>query len=163
HFLSGYTARVAGTERGIDEPQATFSSCFGAPFMALPPAVYADMFGDRIRKHKVKCWLVNTGWIGGPYGEGHRIDIGSTRAIIRAALSGALDNVPTWQDPNFGLHVPTTCPDIDDSLLRPRETWRDPKRYDQTAAQLVARFRENLKQFEGALSEGVKSAGPRAA
>ncbi len=163
HFLSGYTARVAGTERGVDEPQATFSSCFGAPFMALPPTVYADMFGERIRQHNVKCWLVNTGWTAGPYGVGHRIDIGSTRAMIRAALSGALDGVPSRQDPNLGLHVPTTCPDIDDKMLSPRETWRDPKKYDQAAAQLVGSFRENVEQFEGNLPEGVKAAGPRPA
>jgi len=163
HFLSGYTAIVGGTERGIDEPKATFSACFGAPFMVLPPTVYTDMFGERIRKHNVKCWLVNTGWIAGPYGEGHRIDIASTRAIIRAALSGALDSVPTWQEPSFGFQVPATCPDIDDHLLRPRETWSDPKRYDQTAAQLVASFRENLKQFEGTLPEDLKDAGPRPA
>ena len=162
HFLSGYTARVAGTERGVSEPKAVFSACFGAPFMALPPTVYADMFGDRIREHNVKCWLVNTGWIGGPYGEGHRIDIASTRAIIRAALTGALDNVPTRKDPNFGVEVPTTCPDIDDRLLWPSETWRDPKRYDETAARLVSSFRENLKLFRGVLPEGLESAGPQA-
>ena len=161
HFLSGYTARVAGTERGIDEPQAVFSACFGAPFMALPPSVYADMFGERIRKHKAKCWLINTGWIGGPYGVGRRIDIASTRAIVEAALTGKLDDVPTVQDPNFGFHVPTTCPGIDDKLLRPREAWRNPDEYDRTARELTERFRENLKQFEGNLADGVKKGGPQ--
>jgi len=160
HFLSGYTARVAGTERGIDEPEAVFSSCFGAPFMALPPTVYTKMFGERIRKHNVKCWLINTGWIAGPYGVGHRIDIASTRAIVRAALSGALDDVAYRKDEALGISVPTTCPDIDDRLLQPRETWRDPKQYDQMAARLVASFRDNLKQFGGDVPEDVRAAGP---
>jgi phosphoenolpyruvate carboxykinase (ATP) len=163
HFLSGYTARVAGTERGIDEPQAVFSSCFGAPFMALPPTVYADMFGDRIRKHGAKCWLINTGWIAGPYGLGHRIDIASTRAIVQAALSGALDDVPAAPDPNFGFQVPTTCPGIDPKLLRPRDAWKNPKDYDKTARDLAARFGKNLKQFEGNLAEDIKSGGPQPA
>jgi len=161
HFLSGYTARVAGTERGIEEPQAVFSACFGAPFMALPPTVYADMFGERIRKHDAKCWLINTGWIAGPYGVGHRIDIASTRAIIEAALTGKLDDVPTVQDSNFGFQVPTTCPGIDDKLLRPREAWQHPKEYDRAAQELAARFRENLKQFEGNLAEGARKGGPQ--
>jgi phosphoenolpyruvate carboxykinase (ATP) len=161
HFLSGYTAKVAGTERGIDEPQATFSSCFGAPFMALPPTVYADMFGERIRKHGTKCWLINTGWIGGPYGVGHRIDIASTRAIVDAALSGKLDDVPMVQDPNFGFQVPTTCPGIDDKLLRPREAWQDPADYDRMAQELAGRFGENLKQFEGHMAEDIRNGGPQ--
>jgi phosphoenolpyruvate carboxykinase (ATP) len=161
HFLSGYTAKVAGTERGIDEPQATFSACFGAPFMALPPTVYADMFGERIRKHGSKCWLINTGWIGGAYGVGHRIDIASTRAIVDAAFTGKLDNVPTVQDAHFGFQVPETCPGIDDQLLRPREAWKNPGEYDKMAAELSGRFRENLKQFEGTIPEEIKAGGPR--
>jgi phosphoenolpyruvate carboxykinase (ATP) len=161
HFLSGYTAKVAGTERGIDEPQAVFSACFGAPFMALSPTVYADMFGDRVRRHDSECWLVNTGWVAGPYGVGHRIDIASTRAIIRAALSGALDDVPTTPDPRFGFLVPHTCPGIDDRLLRPRETWEDQQHYDRTADELAGRFAENLRQFEGMLPEDVKKGGPQ--
>jgi len=160
HFLSGYTAKVAGTEKGIDEPQATFSACFGAPFMALPPTVYADMFGERIRKHKSRCWLVNTGWIGGPYGVGHRIDIASTRAIVSAALSGDLDNVPMIQDPNFGFQVPEACPGIDPKLLRPRETWQKPEEYDRMAKELAGRFGQNLKQFEGNMAEEIKGGGP---
>jgi phosphoenolpyruvate carboxykinase (ATP) len=162
HFLSGYTAIVGGTERGVDEPRATFSACFGAPFMALAPTVYTNMFGERIRKHNVKCWLVNTGWIAGPYGVGHRIDIASTRAIIRAALSGALEDVPSQEDRNFGFQVPTTCPGIADRLLRPREAWRKPEDYDQAAARLASRFQENLKQFEGTLPDEIEQAGPRA-
>ena len=161
HFLSGYTARVAGTERGITEPKTTFSACFGAPFMALPPTVYANMFGERIRRHQVKCWLVNTGWIGGPYGVGRRIDINSTRAIIRAALSGVLDSVPSREDPVFGFRVPTTCPGIDDRLLRPRDAWERPNEYDHTAARLAAAFRENQRQFEDGLTEEVRAAAPR--
>jgi len=160
HFLSGYTARVAGTERGADEPKAVFSACFGAPFMALPPTVYTDMFGERIRRHNVKCWLVNTGWIAGPYGVGRRIDIASTRAMVRAALSGALDQVPSRLDPHLGLHVPTSCPGIDDKLLNPRENWQDPNQYDEAARRLAASFRDNLKQWGGTLSEEIKAAGP---
>ncbi len=161
HFLSGYTAKVAGTERGIDEPQATFSACFGAPFMALPPTVYADMFGERIRKHGAKCWLINTGWIGGPYGTGHRIDIASTRAIVDAALTGKLDDVPTTADPNFGFHVPTTCPGIDDKLLRPRDAWQNQGDYDRMARELAGRFGETLKQFEGNMAGDIKKGGPQ--
>ncbi len=159
-FLSGYTAKVAGTERGVTEPSTTFSACFGAPFMALPPTVYTDMFGERIRKHNAKCWLVNTGWIGGGYGVGRRIDIESTRAIIRAALSGALDRVPTRQDPHFGVHVPTACPGIDQRLLDPRSNWADPQAYDETAKKLVAAFRANLKQFEGTVPQEILAGGP---
>jgi phosphoenolpyruvate carboxykinase (ATP) len=160
HFLSGYTARVAGTERGVSEPKTTFSACFGAPFMALPPTIYTNMFGERIREHNVKCWLVNTGWIAGPYGVGHRIDIASTRAIIRAALSGDLDSVPTRQDPVFGFSVPTGCPGIDSKLLSPREMWKKPEDYDRAAARLAAAFRNNEREFEGGLSPEVKAAGP---
>ena len=159
-FLSGYTAKVAGTERGVVEPSTTFSACFGAPFMALAPTVYTDMFGERIRKHNAKCWLVNTGWIGGGYGVGRRIDIGSTRAIIRAALSGALDRVPTRRDPHFGVHVPTVCPGIDQHLLDPRSNWADPRAYDETAKKLVAAFRTNLEQFEGNVPQEILGGGP---
>jgi phosphoenolpyruvate carboxykinase (ATP) len=161
HFLSGYTARVAGTERGISEPQAVFSACFGAPFMALAPTVYTRMFGERLRKHGAKCWLVNTGWIAGPYGVGHRIDIASTRAIIDAALSGKLDSVPCETDPNFGLLVPCTCPGIDDRLLRPRDAWQDKAAYDRKAQELAASFASNLTQFEGHLDEDLRAGGPQ--
>ncbi len=161
HFLSGYTAKVAGTERGITEPSTTFSACFGAPFMALPPTVYADLFGERLRSHNAKCWLVNTGWIGGGYGVGQRIDIGSTRAIIRAALSGALDNVPTRKDPYFGFAVPTMCPDLDPKLLDPRGTWLDQTAYDATAKKLAASFHDNIKQFEGTVPDEILEGGPK--
>ncbi len=159
HFLSGYTARVAGTERGVTEPSAVFSACFGSPFMVLSPIVYTRMFGERVKKHNVKCWLINTGWTGGGYGVGKRIDIASTRAIVKAALSGALGNVPTQRDPILGLEVPTTCPGIDPKLLDPRSTWKDPKQYDETARKLAASFEDNLKQWEGTIPEEIAGAG----
>jgi phosphoenolpyruvate carboxykinase (ATP) len=121
------------------------------------------MFGDRIRKHNAKCWLINTGWIAGPYGMGHRIDISSTRAIVEAALSGALDDVPTVPDPNFDFQVPTACPGLDPKLLRPRDAWKNPKDYDKMAKDLAARFGRNLKQFEGNLDEDIKRGGPQSA
>jgi len=158
-FLSGYTARVAGTERGVDEPRAVFSACFGAPFMALSPIVYTKMFGEKVRQHQAKCWLVNTGWTGGGYGVGRRIDIASTRAIIRAALSGALDEAPTRKDPILGLQVPTACPGIDAKLLDPRSNWKDGKQYDEAARKLAISFRDNLQQWEGTIPQEIESAG----
>ncbi len=160
HFLSGYTAKVAGTERGINEPQATFSACFGAPFMALHPGVYANMLGERVAKHKANCWLVNTGWTGGPYGVGHRMNIGVTRAVLRALLSGDLNRAPTREDPSFGFHVPTTCPEVEAGTLDPRSTWRDQAAYDQKAAELCERFRANFSQFADGVSPEVVAAGP---
>src|SRR5436190_1666922 len=130
HFLSGYTAKVAGTERGVTEPKATFSTCFGAPFMVWDPNVYANLLGDRIAKHKASVWLVNTGWTGGAYGTGSRMKIAHTRALINAALSGALDKVPTRLDPMFNLHVPTACPGVPENVLTPRSTWKDTAAYD---------------------------------
>ncbi len=161
HFLSGYTAKLAGTERGVDEPQATFSACFGAPFMALHPGVYAKMLGDRIAKHGTKCWLINTGWTGGSYGTGHRIDIGATRAIVRAVLSGSLNNAPMREEPFFGLEVPTVCPEVDSYLLDPRSNWKDMDGYDAKARDLCQRFVKNFAKFEDSVSEDVKKAGPR--
>ncbi len=160
HFLSGYTAKVAGTERGIREPQATFSTCFGAPFMALPASVYARLFLEKVRAQRVQCWLVNTGWIEGPYGVGHRIDIAYSRALLRAALSGALEEVPCHQDPLFGLLVPDTCPGVPERLLHPRDTWADREAYDRTARELIARFRENFRQYAGTVEPAVRDAGP---
>src|SRR6266581_2260877 len=147
HFLSGYTAKVAGTERGVTEPKETFSACFGAPFLPLPPTVYAKMLGERIERHRVQCWLVNTGWTGGPYGVGHRMDLKSTRAMIRAALAGQLDRAPTRREPIFGLEVPTHVPGVSDDLLDPRTTWKDPATYDAQAEKLTALFRKNFEQF----------------
>ncbi len=126
HFISGHTAKVAGTERGVQEPQATFSACFGAPFMPLHPAVYADLLGTKIAEHDVQVWLVDTGWVGGPYGVGERFPIATSRAVIRAAIDGDLDDVATRTDPTFGFAVPTAVPGVPDDQLDPRSTWDDP-------------------------------------
>jgi phosphoenolpyruvate carboxykinase (ATP) len=161
HFLSGYTAKVAGTERGVTEPQATFSACFGAPFLPLHPGVYATMLGERIDRYGVRCWMVNTGWTGGPYGEGHRINLPYTRTMVRAVLDGSLDNGPTRTDPVFGLEVPTSVPGIPPRLLDPRSTWSDQDRYDEQAARLAAMFRENFTHYSEGVDSAVREAGPR--
>jgi len=161
HFLSGYTAKVAGTEKGVTEPKATFSTCFGAPFLPLPPSRYAKMLGERIAKHQARVWLVNTGWTGGPYGTGRRIKIGHTRAMVRAALSGALDGVSFTKDPVFNVDVPATCPDVPADVLMPRSTWSDPAAYDAQAAKLAKMFAENFKTFEADVTPQVKAAGPQ--
>src|SRR6266567_4476748 len=148
HFLSGYTAKVAGTERGVTEPKETFSACFGAPFLPLRPTVYAKMLGERIARHTVKCWLVNTGWTGGAYGVGHRMDLKLTRAMIRAALAGELDSVATRREPVFGLDVPQHVPGVPDHVLDPRSTWKDPAAYDAQAQRLLALFQKNFEQFD---------------
>jgi phosphoenolpyruvate carboxykinase (ATP) len=160
HFLSGYTAKVAGTERGITEPQATFSACFGAPFMPLHPTVYAEMLGERLRLHGSRVWLVNTGWTGGPHGVGKRIALSHTRALVQAALSGALDDVPMRRDPLFGVSVPRHAPGVPDELLDPRATWADGEAYDAQARQLAAMFSENFARFGEALAQDVREAGP---
>jgi phosphoenolpyruvate carboxykinase (ATP) len=162
HFLSGYTAKVAGTERGVTEPQATFSTCFGAPFMVLHPGVYADLLGKKIQEHRADCWLVNTGWSGGPYGEGQRMKIRHTRAMIRAILNGSLAQVETRPDPFFGVHVPASCPDVPSEVLEPRGTWRDAARYDEKAHDLARRFNENFRKYEEGVSEEVRAAAPKA-
>ena len=162
HFLSGYTAKVAGTEIGMSgDPQATFSACFGAPFMSLRPTVYAKMLGERIERHLVNCWLVNTGWIGGPFGIGERIKIPLTRAMINAALQGKLSKIPTEQDPIFGLQIPKSCEGVPSEILNPRNTWADANAYDEKAREVAARFRENFEKFTGNASQGVRDAGPR--
>jgi phosphoenolpyruvate carboxykinase (ATP) len=160
HFLSGYTAKVAGTERGVTEPSATFSACFGAPFLPLHPGVYAKMLGERIAKHRVKCWLVNTGWTGGAYGVGSRMKLSHTRAMLRAALAGALDNVSFKEDPIFGFEVPTSVPDVPVELLTPRSTWSDPAAYDAQARKLATMFRENFEQYRSEVPTSVAGAGP---
>ncbi|HEY9421647.1 MAG TPA: phosphoenolpyruvate carboxykinase (ATP) [Thermoanaerobaculia bacterium] len=160
HFLSGYTAKVAGTERGITEPKVTFSTCFGSPFLPLHPGVYAGMLGEKLKKHGAKVWLLNTGWTGGPYGVGQRIKLGYTRRMVTAALTGELDNVETWTDPIFGLAVPTHIEGVPDKLLRPRETWQDPAAYDAQAGKLADMFAENFKKYESGVDEAVKMAGP---
>jgi phosphoenolpyruvate carboxykinase (ATP) len=161
HFISGYTAKLAGTEVGVKEPQATFSACFGAPFMPRHPGEYAAMLADRLHQHGVRAWLVNTGWTGGPYGTGERMNINHTRAMVRAALSGALDDVPYEPDPIFGVAVPTTCPDVPAEVLRPRRTWADPEAYDRQAAALATMFAENFAAYADAVDEKVRAAGPR--
>jgi phosphoenolpyruvate carboxykinase (ATP) len=160
HFLSGYTAKVAGTERGIKEPQATFSACFGAPFMALNPVVYADLLGKKIAEHDAKVWLVNTGWSGGPYGTGERMKLAYTRAMVRAVLNDTLEQVPRSKDPFFGLEIPETCPDVPPEVLQPRSTWQDPQAYDVQAQKLAGMFKENFEQFAEDVSEDVRGAGP---
>lgn len=161
HFLAGYTAKVAGTERGVTEPQATFSACFGAPFLPLHPGVYAKMLGERISQHRVKCWLLNTGWTAGPYGEGKRMPLGYTRAMVRAALDGTLEDVPTREDPVFGLRVPTSLPGVPSDVLDPRSTWQDPARYDAQAQHMAEMFREKFAVFADQVEQAVRDAGPR--
>ena len=160
HFLSGYTAKVAGTEAGVTEPQATFSTCFGAPFMALDPAVYAELLGKQIAKHKARVWLVNTGWSGGPYGVGQRMKLPYTRAIINAALAGKLDDVAYKPHPVFGVTVPQSCPDVPAQVLDPRGTWKDGAAYDAKAGELAKLFVSNFEAF-GSASDAIRAAGPK--
>jgi phosphoenolpyruvate carboxykinase (ATP) len=160
HFLSGYTAKVAGTERGVTEPAATFSACFGAPFLPLHPGVYAKMLGERIAKHSVKVWLVNTGWTGGPYGTGSRMKLSLTRAMLRAALSGSLDRAKYAKDPVFGFEVPTKVPEVPKEVLSPRGTWSDPAAYDAQAKRLATMFQENFEQYRAEVPASVAAAGP---
>jgi phosphoenolpyruvate carboxykinase (ATP) len=162
HFLSGYTAKVAGTEKGVTEPKATFSTCFGAPFMVLHPTVYANFLGEKIARHDSRVWLVNTGWTGGPYGVGSRMRISHTRAMIRAALAGDLDNLTYQTDLLFNLAVPTSCPGVPSEVLNPRNTWADKAAYDEQAHKLARMFAENFKTFEADVAPDVKAAGPRA-
>ncbi|WP_421952179.1 phosphoenolpyruvate carboxykinase [Pelagibacterium sp.] len=162
HFLSGYTAKVAGTERGVTEPQATFSACFGAPFMSLHPTVYGRMLKKRIRESLAECWLINTGWTGGAYGVGQRISIKDTRRLLNAALSGELINVPARIDPVFGFSVPLAVEGVDSKLLTPRETWEDKAAYDRQSAKLVGLFEANFEKFAAADAQ-IAEAGPRLA
>ncbi|HTL95305.1 MAG TPA: phosphoenolpyruvate carboxykinase (ATP) [Gemmatimonadaceae bacterium] len=160
-FLSGYTAKVAGTERGVTEPQATFSACFGAVFLVWPPTKYAEMLGARLDQHKSRVWLVNTGWTGGPFGVGSRMKLGYTRAMVRAALAGELDAVPTVTDQIFGLAVPQSVRGVPVEVMNPRGTWSDPAAYDAQARKLASMFAKNFEQFASAVSDGVKHAGPK--
>ena len=161
HFLSGYTAKVAGTERGVTEPSATFSTCFGAPFMVLPPTTYASLLGERIATHGTTAWLVNTGWTGGAYGVGRRMPIAHTRALIASALAGELDDVVYETDPVFNVDVPITCPGVPAKLLRPRQTWANEADYDAQAGKLAAMFVKNFETFAGSATAEVVAAGPR--
>ncbi|MDE2509444.1 MAG: phosphoenolpyruvate carboxykinase (ATP) [Planctomycetota bacterium] len=162
HFLSGYTAKVAGTERGLgDEPAAVFSACFGAPFLPLPPRVYADLLGEKMRRHGVHAWLLNTGWIGGGFGKGARISLRHTRALVDAVIADLLVDAPFRVDPIFGLSIPKTCPGVPDALLDPREAWTSPAAYDDEATRLARRFHENFRRFPRASAE-IRAAGPTA-
>jgi phosphoenolpyruvate carboxykinase (ATP) len=161
HFLSGYTARVAGTERGVTEPKVTFSTCFASPFLPRHPGVYSEMLGERLAHHRARVWLINTGWTGGPYGTGKRIKLGFTRRMVHAALGGELDKAPTWTDPIFGLAVPEKVEGVPDAVLRPRDSWQSPADYDQKAGQLADMFAANFEKYESGVTEAVKAAGPR--
>jgi phosphoenolpyruvate carboxykinase (ATP) len=161
HFLLGYTAKVAGTEVGITEPQATFSTCFGAPFMMLRPSTYGNMLMERIEKHHCRVWLINTGWSGGGYGVGSRIKIQYSRAMLHAALDGKLDSVETAVDPVFGLNVPLHCPGVPDEVLLPRNAWADKAAYDAMAKKLAGMFVEKFKKYEALVSPEVKAAAPK--
>jgi phosphoenolpyruvate carboxykinase (ATP) len=160
-FLSGYTAKLAGTEAGMTtEVEATFSACFGAPFWPLPPTSYSSMLSEKIRDHSVRCYMVNTGWSGGPYGVEERIDLPHTREMVRAAIAGRLDGVDTHPDPVFGLNVPESVPGVPDGILDPRDTWDDAEAYDEQAKKLANLFKENFEKFEGQVEEEVRRAGP---
>ncbi|MBU0480881.1 MAG: phosphoenolpyruvate carboxykinase [Proteobacteria bacterium] len=161
HFISGYTAKVAGTEKGVTEPTATFSACFGAPFMIRHPYVYAKLLEEKIKKHGSKCWLVNTGWTGGPYGVGSRMKIGHTRALLHAAISGGLDHVEMKIDPVFGIEVPVSVPGVPGDILDPGKTWSDPGAYDAQAAKLARLFHNNFEKFRDLAPDNVVKAGPR--
>jgi len=161
HFLSGYTAKVAGTEKGVTEPQATFSACFGEPFMVLDPVEYAEMLAARIRKHGSKCWLVNTGWTGGPYGAGSRMKLDHTRAMLDAILDGKLDDVPVTAEPFFGLRVPKKVSGVPSRVLSARDTWDDTDAYDRQARKLAGMFKSNFERYAGRVDEAVRRAGPR--
>ena len=160
HFMSGYTAKVAGTEMGVTEPQATFSTCFGAPFMPRHPSIYADLLSKKIRENDAKCWLINTGWIAGGADASSRIKISWTRNLLNAAINGNLDNVVFVKDERFGFEIPTTCEGVPDRILQPRETWDDETRYDNVANLLAQMFIENFQQYTDGCSEDVIAAGP---
>ncbi|NJC27945.1 phosphoenolpyruvate carboxykinase (ATP) [Neolewinella antarctica] len=167
HFISGYTAKIAGTEAGITEPQVTFSACFGSPFIPLHPAHYAKMLGDKMQTSadsengEINVWLVNTGWTGGSYGTGSRIELSYTRSIIKAALTGELNKVDFYQDPFFGLSIPRSCPDVPNGMLNPRDTWRNENEYDVKAQELANRFKKNFEPYAAEAGQEVVKAGPR--
>ena len=160
HFMSGYTSKLAGTERGIIEPVATFSTCFGAPFMPMKPQVYAELLGKKIDESKARVFLVNTGWSGGSYGVGQRMKLSYTRAMVNAAVNGKLDNVEYETDPIFGLAVPKECPEVPTEVLRPENVWKDRSEYEKTALKLAGDFNANFKKFKD-VSEDIANAGPK--
>lgn len=162
YFLSGYTAKVAGTEKGVTEPQPNFSTCFAAPFLTLPPTTYSRMLGEKLARHGSQVWLVNTGWTGGAYGTGSRIDIDATRAMVRAILNGSLNDVSTHRDEVFGLHIPERVPGVPDDVLQPRRTWQDQDAYDRQARRLASMFADNFaKNFQDQVSPAVAASGPK--
>lgn len=167
HFLAGYTAKIAGTEEGITEPEATFSTCFGAPFLPLHPTAYADLLGKKVRQGsksgdgKINVWLVNTGWTGGPYGEGSRMELSFTRSMVKAALNGSLDEVEYRTQEIFGLSIPCTCPDVPNAILNPRDTWRNEEDYDKTAISLANLFVKNFEKYASHASKAIVAAGPK--
>jgi phosphoenolpyruvate carboxykinase (ATP) len=166
HFISGYTAKIAGTEEGIVEPQATFSACFGAPFLPLHPTKYADLLGAKIDKGtdsgdgNIDVWLINTGWTGGAYGEGARMELAFTRAMIKAALTGQLNNVEYQNMPIFNLSIPKTCPDVPNAILNPRDTWRNEEDFDEKAIKLAHLFKSNFDKYKDQASAEIVAAGP---
>jgi phosphoenolpyruvate carboxykinase (ATP) len=160
-FISGYTAKVAGTEAGVTEPKSTFSACFGAPFLPLHPGFYAEMLGKKMKEHEVNVWMINTGWSGGPYGIGHRMKLPYTRAMITAALEGKLDQVEFEAHPVFGMLMPTSCPDVPAEILNPRNTWADKDSYDSKAKALGAEFINNFKKYASGVSEEILAAAPK--
>ena len=161
HFVSGFTARVAGTEVGVTEPQPTFSACFGGPFMAQKPNVYAKLLADKMSQHKARCILLNTGWSGGKYGVGKRMSLKVTRALLNAALNGQLDKVETEVLPILNLKIPKSCPGVDATILNPRNTWSDKDAFDAAARKLATLFQRNFHQYEEGASPAIKGAGPR--
>ena len=161
HFLSGYTAKLAGTEAGLgSEPVPEFSACFGSPFLPLAPRVYAEMLGRRLKEHDAQCWLVNTGWTGGAFGTGKRMSLKHTRTMVHAALDGRLAKAEYVTEDAFGLSIPTSCPDVPSELLNPRNAWPDQHAYDAQARLLASKFEENFAKFDA--PEGVRAAGPKA-
>jgi phosphoenolpyruvate carboxykinase (ATP) len=160
HFLSGYTAKVAGTEKGVTEPQATFSTCFGAPFLPLRPGIYGNLLREYMERHHVDCWLVNTGWTGGKFGVGRRMPIRVTRRLLAAALHGSLQKADFRTDPHFGLAVPREVPGVEPHILDPIRTWRKKQEFAETAGRLVQMFRDNFRKFEDDADENVRAAGP---
>jgi phosphoenolpyruvate carboxykinase (ATP) len=161
HFISGYTAKVAGTEVGVEDPEATFSPCFGGPFLVWHPTRYAELLAERIRAHSAQTWLVNTGWSGGPFGVGKRIKLAYTRAIIDAIHGGTLKDVATVEDPVFGLAVPTECPGVPSEILIARNTWHAADEYDKARDRLASLFRKNFEAYEDVASDAIVGAGPR--
>jgi phosphoenolpyruvate carboxykinase (ATP) len=160
HFISGYTAKVANTEMGIKEPKATFSACFGAPFMSHHPSVYAELLEKKMTEHGSRCWLINTGLAGGPYGAGKRISIKHTRALLNGALGGALEKVKFQKDPVFGFEIPAACPGVPAEIMAPRAAWKNPAEYDARYAELAGLFTANFRKFNVS-NENILKAGPK--